>query len=40
MPKSIGGLFAWIVSTLVMTAVGVAILSRTPIWPRIVGGPR
>lgn len=31
MPKSLGGLFGWTLGTLVMVAVGVAILSRIPV---------
>lgn len=35
MPKSVGGLVGWTIGTLVMVAVGVAILSRTPIWVKL-----
>lgn len=38
MPKSAGGFIAWIISTLVVVTVGVAILSRTPFWPMIKKG--
>lgn len=33
MPKSAGGLFSWVIATLIVVAVGVAILSRIPmVW--------
>lgn len=33
MPKSFGGFFGWLVGTLIIVAVGVAILSRIPaVW--------
>lgn len=32
MPKTMGGLLGWTVSALIMTAVSIAILSRTPIY--------
>lgn len=32
MPKSVGGFVGWIVGTLIVVAVGVAILSRLPGW--------
>ena len=35
MPKSAGGLVAWLIGTLVVVAVGVAILSRTPVWVKL-----
>lgn len=35
MPKTIGGIFSWAIGTVIMVAVGVAILSRTPLWPMI-----
>lgn len=35
MPKSIGGALGWVVGALLMVAVGVAILSRTPIWVKL-----
>ena len=38
MPKSLGGFFMWTISTLIVVAVGVAILSRTPFWPMIKPG--
>lgn len=31
----LGGLVSYVVSTLLIVAVGVAILSRTPLWPYI-----
>jgi len=30
MPKSFGGLFTWVIGTVILVAVGVAILSRIP----------
>jgi len=30
MPKSLGGLFGWVVSTIIVVAVGIFILSRIP----------
>jgi hypothetical protein len=35
MPKTFGGILGWVVGTLVVVAVGVAILSRTPMWTYI-----
>lgn len=35
MPKA-GNLIGWTVSTLVMVAVGIFILSRTPVWGMLV----
>lgn len=36
MPKSLGGLFGWVLSTLIVVAVGIFILSRIPPLWRIV----
>jgi hypothetical protein len=37
MPKSLGGLFGWVVSTIIVVAVGIFILSRIPpLWRVIV----
>lgn len=38
MPKSFGGIVMWLIGTLVVVAVGVAVLSRTPFWPMIKKG--
>ena len=35
MPKTVGGFVAWLVMTLVIVAVGVAVLSRTPLWVKL-----
>ena len=35
MPKTLGGFVSWIVGTLIVVAVGVAILSRLPFWSAI-----
>jgi hypothetical protein len=33
MPKTLGGFFGWLLGTLIVVAVGVAVLSRVPmIW--------
>lgn len=40
MPKSAGGLVGWLVGTLVVVAVGVAILSRTPVWAKLFPVPK
>lgn len=40
MPKSIGGLLGYAFTSIFMVAVGVAILSRTPVWRYIVGAPK
>jgi hypothetical protein len=33
MPRNLGGLFGWVISTLLVVAVGIFILSRIPpIW--------
>lgn len=40
MPKSAGGLIGWAVSTIIVVAVGVFILSRIkPLWRVIVAQP-
>lgn len=31
----LGGLVGWVTGTLLMVAVGIFILSRTPLWPYI-----
>lgn len=36
MPKSLGGIFGWIISTLIVVTVGIFILSRTPLWGMIL----
>lgn len=37
MPRTIGGLFTWIISTLIVVAVGLFILSRIgPLWRIVV----
>ena len=35
MPKSLGGLFGWLIGTLLVVAVGVFILARTPLWAKL-----
>lgn len=35
MPKSLGGLLGWTIGTLIVVAVGVALLSRSPFWGMI-----
>lgn len=40
MPKSLGGLVGWLIGTLLVVAVGVAILARTPIWARLFPAPK
>lgn len=35
MPSTIGGMVKWAMGTVLVTLVGVAILSRTPIWSKI-----
>lgn len=40
MPKSFGGLLTMTLGAVIGTAIGVAILSRTPLWRFIVGAPR
>jgi cell division septation protein DedD len=35
MPKSVGGFIGWLVGTLIVVAVGVAVLSRLPGWSTI-----
>jgi hypothetical protein len=37
MPKSLGGLFGWLVSTLFAVAVGLFIINRVPFLKSIVG---
>jgi uncharacterized membrane protein len=36
MPKTFGGFFGWLVGTLIVVAVGVAVLSRIPVVWNIV----
>ena len=37
MPRTLGGLFGWVISTVVVTAAGIFILSRVkPLWRVIV----
>lgn len=40
MPKSFAGLFMAAIASVVTVALGVAILTRTPLWKYIVGAPR
>jgi hypothetical protein len=40
MPKSAGGLVGWLVATLLAVAVGVFILSRTPLWVKLFPAPK
>lgn len=40
MPKTFGGLVGWLIGTLVVVAVGVAILARTPIWAKLFPAPK
>lgn len=38
MPSTVGGFVSWIIGTLIVVAVGVAILSRTPVWGYVKKG--
>jgi len=40
MPKTAGGAIGWLVGTLLVVAVGVAILSRTPLWVKLFPAPK
>lgn len=40
MPSTAAGLFQYAIATVIMVAIGVAILSRTPVWKFIVGAPK
>ena len=40
MPKSFAGIFAMTLAAIVSTALGIAVLSRTPLWKFIVGAPK
>jgi hypothetical protein len=40
MPKSAGGLVSWLIGTLLVVAVGVAILARTPLWVKLFPAPK
>jgi hypothetical protein len=36
MPKTLGGWFGWLFMTVIVVAVGIFILSRTPLWMMIL----
>lgn len=40
MPKTVGGLVGWAVGAIIMTAVGIALLSRTPIYAMLFPKPQ
>jgi hypothetical protein len=40
MPKSAGGLVSWLIGTVIVVAVGVAVLARTPIWAKLFPTPK